>query len=102
MQTQSDPIHKLSKHLFWDVDKELLDFEKNKRFIVERVLEYGLMNDWRIIYFHYGINEIAKVAMASKILDKKNISFILALSNIPKEKFLCYSTKQSTIQHWNY
>jgi hypothetical protein len=43
------PVELLSKHLFWDTPLINVDVEKNKGFIVQRVLEYGLMNDWNLI-----------------------------------------------------
>jgi len=36
------PVELLSKHLFWDTPINQIEIEKNKGFIVHRVLEYGL------------------------------------------------------------
>ena len=46
---------KFSEHLFWDVDKNELDMDKHKEFIVERVLDYGFMADRLLIkeYSHF-------------------------------------------------
>jgi hypothetical protein len=95
-------INNLSPHLFWDVNKDNMYFEKNKKFIIQRVLEYGLLTDWKIIYNYYGINEITQIALNLKDLDEKSMCFISALSKIPKEQFLCYTTKQLTPKHWNF
>ena len=102
MNNKSPNINKLSPHLFWDVDSQKLDFQKNKKLIIQRTLEYGLISDWNIIIHHYGITEMAKTATLLKDLDKKSVSFISLLSGIPKEEFLCYSTKQSIPKHWNF
>lgn len=95
-------IDQLSKHLFWDVQSSAIDLLKNKKWLIRRVLEYGLLSDWLCIYRFYGIKEIAETAMTLKDLDKKTASFISSLSNIPKEKFECYSSKQSNPPHWNF
>jgi len=95
-------LNKLSSHIFWDVDKDGLDFDKHKKMIIQRVLEYGLIKDWNLIYTYYGIEEISKIAITLKDLDSRSISFISALSNIPKEEFICYTTKQSIPRHWNF
>ena len=95
-------IENLSKHLFWDVNVFELDFSKNKKQIIQRVLDYGLIQDWQIIYNYYGINEITKTALTIRDLDKKSISFISLLSKIPKEKFLCYTIRRSIPKHWNF
>ena len=92
----------LSAHLFWDVDRVKIDLEKNKKWLIQRVLEYGLLKDWLIIYKYYGISKIAQIAMQLKELDDKSLSFISLLSDIPKESFLCYTTKQLSPRHWNF
>ena len=95
-------ITQFSAHLFWDIDSVKIDMEKNKKWLIQRVLEYGLLNDWLIIYKYYGISKIAKIAMQMKELDDKSLSFISLLSDIPKETFLCYTTKQLSPRHWNF
>ncbi len=102
MPDSSIQLKTLSPHLFWDVDKNLLDFETDKKLIIQRVLQYGLLNDWNIIFTYYGISEIANTAKTLKDLDRKSISFISLLSNLPKEEFLCYTIKQSTLPPWNF
>ena len=95
-------LEHFSKHLFWDVNINELDFQKNKKMIIHRVLDYGLIDDWWIIKKYYGIVQIAEIAVTIKDLDKKSASFIAAITKIPKEKFLCYSTRQSTPELWNF
>lgn len=92
----------MSSHLFWDVDSNDLDFNRSKKFIIQRVLDYGLIDDWQIIFKLYGISEIAKIAIMLKNLDKKSASFISLISNIPQEQFLCYTSKQSIPEHLNF
>ncbi|MFA7232361.1 MAG: hypothetical protein WC071_13900 [Victivallaceae bacterium] len=95
-------LEDLSKHLFWDVNIKELNLRKNMKQIIHRVLDYGLIDDWLIIQSYYGIREIAEVALTIRDLDKKSASFIALISKIPKEKFLCYTTKPSTQKHWNF
>jgi len=95
-------INLLSPHLFWDVDIQLLTFKDNKQFIVKRILEYGLFSDWLQLNQYLDIDEIADVVSNIKDLDYKSLSFIATISKRPKEKFLCYTTQQSTAPHWNF
>ena len=95
-------ITDLSSHLFWDVDNKNLSLIKNQKLIIQRVLDYGLINDWKIIMDYYGIEKIAETATKIKDLDKKSVAFISTLSNIPKEKFLCYTMRQSHPKHWDF
>jgi len=77
-------VEKLSKTLFWDVDIKKLDNEKSKHFIIGRVLDFGTLEDWKIIKDFYGITTIKEVAEGHNFSSKKNINFwstILNFSN---------------------
>jgi hypothetical protein len=102
MDNQKNDIESLSAHLFWDVNVKDLSFAKSKKLIVQRVLQYGLEKDWYILAKFYGINEIAETAIKIKDLDRKSVSFISLLSNVPKERFLCYSITPLMPPHWNF
>ena len=58
----NNSIANFSQHLFWDINLNNLDFENNNKFIIKRVLDYGLINDWQIIYNYYCIKKIAEIA----------------------------------------
>ncbi len=102
MNNLPENLHRFSPHLFWDIDPKELDVKKHVQFIVQRVLQYGLMSDWILLRQSLEIKEIARIAANIKDLDNKTCSFISALSHKPKEEFLCYSTKQSIPEHWNF
>jgi hypothetical protein len=89
-----------SPHLFWDVDVESLDLDRHKKWLVKRVLDYGLMKDWRLLYDLMGFEEITHYATQIRDLSEKSMHFISNVSNIPINKFLCYTWKQSNPQHW--
>jgi hypothetical protein len=91
-----------SPHLFWDADIKKLDVKKHKQYIIQRVLEYGLLPDWFNMLSIYSLKEIAKVCVQIKSLEKRSASFIAFLANIPKKNFKCYSSRQLTEKHWNF
>ena len=95
-------ISDFSPHLFWDVNKDKLDFDINKSQVIQQVLEYGLLADWLIINNLYGVKQIAETAAMFRQLDPVALSFIATLSGMPKELFKCYSTKPSIPPHWNF
>jgi hypothetical protein len=95
-------LNLFSPHIFWDVELSGLDVNKNQAFIIYRVLEYGLLSDWVLIYKAFGINEIAEKCTQFKNLDRKSLAFISNLSKKPLEQFKCYTTPQSTLQHLNF
>jgi hypothetical protein len=101
-QQEKLTIKDLSGHLFWDTDRDRLDVDENFRFILGRVLEYGLMNDWMLLYKHFGIKKIASEAKEMRSLDDKSLHFIAHLSDSKLEEFKCYTYKQSIPKHWNF
>jgi hypothetical protein len=99
--TQED-IDQLSPHLFWDVNRKDCKWELHKKFIVQRVLEYGLIDDWYILTRKISVKEIGKIALQIRDLSPKSLAFISTLSHIPEEKFRCYTLKQLIPQYWNF
>ena len=91
-----------SKHLFWDVDVEALDVHEHFKYIIKNVLMYGVLEDWKAIVQLYGAPKIAETACAFPDLDKKTASFVSLVTETPLEKFLCFTTVQSTRKHWNF
>lgn len=99
---QNNSLSDFSPHLFWDVDVNKVNINEKKTWFINRVLEYGLLKDWKLLIKHYGLKEIARIAMKIKNLDLKTASLIANLANVSKEKFLCYTTKSLTPEHWNF
>ena len=95
-------INQFSSHLFWDVQKDQLDPNKNCPYIIKRVLEYALFQDWLLLRDYYGIKKIKNTVIEFSELEPKALNVIAVLSNTPREQFRCYTTKQSTNPHWNF
>jgi hypothetical protein len=95
-------IRKFSSHLFWDVKIELLDPEDSRGYIIKRVLEYGLLEDWQLIRNYYGLEQIKDTVIEFRELEPKALNMVALLSNTPREKFRCYNTTQLTNKHWNF
>ena len=95
-------ILNLSPHIFWDVDVATIDMEKNGVFVLQRVLQYGLLKDWLIIKSNLGLERIKSIAVQIPVLDDVSISFLSNLLNIEKSEFRCYKNKQSNQNYWNY
>lgn len=79
----------LSSHLFWDVDRDTIDFEKHASWLTQRVLEYGRWADWQILRAHYGKPRLAELATGLRTLSPKNLAFCSAWFQIPKSSFRC-------------
>ena len=97
-----NPMELLSKHLFWDTPLTKIEVEKDKSFIIHRVLEYGLIDDWHLIAAWYGLTEIGRVATQFRTLDPKALAFLVNITGLPINNFRCYTTKQLMKAHWDY
>lgn len=92
----------LSKVLFWDTDFNKIDFQKNARYVIEKVVMYGNVSDWRSIQHYYGMEKIKKEVLQSRHLDEKTLSFLSCIFEIPKSQFRCYTMKQFSPTHLDF
>ena len=84
-------------NLFWDIDAQDFGMERCPAQIVQRVLEYGQMNDWDIIRKYYGIPRVAEICKGLRTLDPRALAFITCISHTNKEDYRCYHIAQSTM-----
>lgn len=92
----------INNNLFWDIDINDLNLDKHVRFIIERVLTKGDLNDWFEMKKIYGLNRIKQEVIQIRYLDKKTLNLLSLFFHIPKEDFRCYKIKQYPPEFWNY
>lgn len=95
-------ITRFSTYLFGDVDKTALDMEKHSQYIIKRVLEYGLLQDWNAVKQYYGLERIVEIAKTFRELEPRALAYLSAISQTPKEQFRCYTYQRSNPQRWNF
>ncbi|PIZ00457.1 hypothetical protein COY62_02480 [bacterium (Candidatus Howlettbacteria) CG_4_10_14_0_8_um_filter_40_9] len=84
--------------LFWDVELKTLDAEKHKKFIIERILLFGNVEDFRWARDFYGEKCIKDVVISNRTLDRKSQNFWCQYFNINQK--LCIrnqSTKRQSL-----
>jgi len=89
-----------SQNLFWDADSSQIDFSANRPYIIGRVLDRGTLSDIKNLFVLYGREQVIETALHLRSLEPKALSFISCLSEIPREKFRCYTLKQSSTAPW--
>lgn len=72
-----------NKYLFWDVNPESLDWQKNAQFIIERILTRGFTKDVDTIFSIYSKEQIRSAVLKSKTLDKKTANYMSLYLSIP-------------------
>jgi len=79
----------LPTYLFWDIDQDTLDLHRHKRFIIERMLQYGRPEDIHWLLDHYSKDDIVDVIKRSKTIDRKTASYWSIHYHIPEKEILC-------------
>ena len=92
----------ISKRVFWDIDFESLDYIKDRFYIIEKVMNYGLWNDFIELVKFYGKDTIKKEIVQSSYLKKDVLNFLCLYLDLKPSQFKCYKHRQSTETHWNY
>ena len=92
----------LSRSLFWETDYDKIDWDNKARYVIERVVKYGFIEDWRAIQQRYGMDRIRDEMLQSRDLDRKTLRFLSVIFDIPEEQFRCYTQIQSNPGHWVY
>lgn len=82
-------------HLFWDSDPDLIDLQKHKQAIIERVLERGSWQSIKELIHYYGRPEIIEAAKKARWFSLKTMHFISGYFNIPLNELRCYTHRQS-------
>lgn len=90
-----------TKGLFWDVPPEILDWNRNRTQIVERVLTMGMWNDWVLLRKVYTLQGIADTAKTIRCMDAVSLNFISLVSRTPIEEFRCFTERQLNPSLWN-
>lgn len=100
--SKQECIQGFSDYIFWDVDKNTIDLVLNAPYVVQRVLEYGQIGDWKNLLNYYGLAEIVRISRGLRTLDPKALSFISTVSGTPLDQFRSYNTRRSTPEHCNF
>jgi len=99
---QNNKLTQLSPHLFWDTPIEHLHWWEHRAFIIERVMNYGLLKDWNTIKEWYSKENMKTIVTSIRTLDDFSIAFLSLILDIPKDAFRCYNDRQSHPSFWHY
>jgi len=82
----------LSQRLFWDVDPDATDERVHCRYVIQRVLERGSLEDIRATISHYTMPRVIAEAWQIRSLDPVTFAFAACLGNVKEETFRCCSS----------
>ena len=87
----ADKIGFLPGYAFWDVNRENLDFSRDKRFIISRLFERGKLDDVLAVIVIYGKDEAGKVLRNNKYLNRQGLFLAHTLLGLPLQDFKAYA-----------
>jgi hypothetical protein len=61
------------RKLLWDADPRSLDVDAHRQLIIERVLNYGTLADWRWLIARYGTHSIRALLRARGMFQRSAI-----------------------------
>ena len=74
------------QNLFWDTAVEKINTQMHKRYIVERVVTRGFLEDFYVLIKLYSTEEIKEALQKSRELDPKTVNFCSQYFHIPKSE----------------
>lgn len=86
------------KSLFWDVAE--VDDEKNGKFVIERILNFGDQNDFQKAKERYGNQAIEKAVLESRNLNKKSLFFWCQYFHLDQKKCLSHLSAMKQSLFW--
>jgi hypothetical protein len=94
-------VASFSKHLFCDMDKAIIDFDKHKAQVVYQVVMYGIWEDCELIRKLYPHDVLKETVLNLRAVDKKTLSYLALYFNVDKTEFRCFTETQSPQSFWN-
>lgn len=65
----------LPANLFWEYDLKNFDCDKSYFIVIERIIERGTVEQWRMMQQYYGKEKVLEVAEKSKQLSQRDRQF---------------------------
>lgn len=102
MQDLNQHKPNLSRQAFWDVDMARIDYTKNARYVVEKVIERGKHRDFLELLKFYGFEGVKSLAINANFLSDISMNFCCKLFDLQPTDFKCYEKKLLNKEHWNF
>lgn len=68
-------MHKQLRKYFWDVDPQMINLEKHRRYVIERLAEFGDEGAVRWMLGQYGGKSVLSVVESSRRVSQKSKTY---------------------------
>ena len=93
-QSNNKLLLQLTKGLLWNFNVDKLDYLRDKRLIMERIIDAGLENDEIIMWKLYSHEDIKDVALNMENLHEEKVTYMAFVLGVGENEFKCYKKKQ--------
>lgn len=99
--TEIEIKSQITEALFWDINFAKIDFNKQKAFIIPRIMDRGTKKDVKLIWNFYGEEIIKESLINTRFLENKTIYFFANIFSIQPEDFRAFRLKHKQTSNWN-
>ena len=82
----------LNKAFFWDTDQNKIDVDRNRKFIVSRILDRGNWPDFKALIDYYGKKQVKDNILHLSYMDRKSLRYCSFYFRISEKEFRCFNT----------
>ena len=75
--------------LFWDTDASTVDLERHRKYVIERVLEFGNEAAYRWLFATFSREDIAAVVKTSSRISRQTATMMANFYGLPKGEVRC-------------
>lgn len=93
-------IPKEFKKYFWDTDFDSLDIQKNKKYIISRLYNFGDIKEIKWLKKVYSSEDIREVALKSRSLKPIVANYLCQQFKLNKEDMAYYKTIKANNYEW--
>jgi hypothetical protein len=90
---ENELLSQLTKGLLWNFDVNKINYLRDKKLIIERIIEAGLEEDEIVMWKLYTYEDIKDIALNIENLDEDKVIYMSFVLKIAKEEFKCYKKK---------
>ena len=90
------------KEMFWDIQFEKLDIEKNRNLIIQRVVDFGTWEEFLKMVNQYGKKVVIEESLLNRELSDQGAYFLSHYFEKNIKDFVCYKKRQLSPIHFHF
>ena len=98
--TQNRPA--ISTRVFWDTEVSTLDFDTDRLYVMDKVLNFVVWSDFVALMKYYVTETVKHVVVRLPYLKKDVLNFLCFYLGLKPAQFECYTRRQLQEPHWDF